>query len=66
MIFKEYDLPKQQKVTKNYKLSQRYFEHKSTFKPYNKPDDQIQYMHTESNHPPNFMKYMFASIENGL
>ena len=23
-----------------------------TFRPYHKPDDQIQYIHTESNHPP--------------
>ena len=24
-----------------------------TFRPYHKPNDQIQYIYTESNHPPN-------------
>ena len=28
-----------------------------TFRPYHKPDDQIQYIHTESNHPPPPPKY---------
>ena len=33
-----------------------------TFRPYHKPDDQIQYMHTESNHPPslNIIKHIPA------
>ena len=34
-----------------------------TFRPYHKPDDQIQYRHTESNYPPNFVKHIPASIE---
>ena len=37
-----------------------------TFKPYHKPDDQIQYIHTESNHPPNIIKHLPTSIENRL
>ena len=31
-----------------------------------KPDDQIQYIHTESNHPPNIIKHIPASIETRL
>ena len=34
-----------------------------TFRPYNKPDDQIQYMHTKSNHSLNNIKHILASIE---
>ena len=37
-----------------------------TFRPYHKPNDQIQYIHTESNHPPNIIKHIPASIENRL
>ena len=37
-----------------------------TFRPYHKPNDQIQYIHTESNHPPNIIKQIPASIENCL
>ena len=37
-----------------------------TFRPYHKPDDQIQYIHTESNHPPNIIKHIPASIETRL
>ena len=29
-----------------------------TFRPYHKPDDHIQYIHTESNHPPNIVKHI--------
>ena len=35
-----------------------------TFRPYHKPVDQIQYIHTESNHPPDIIKHVPASIEN--
>ena len=37
-----------------------------TFRPYHKPDNQIQYIHTESNHPPNIIKHIPASIETRL
>ena len=37
-----------------------------TFRPYQKPNDQIQYIHTESNYPPNIIKHIPASIENRL
>ena len=36
------------------------------FIPYHKPDDQIQYMFTESNHPPNTIKHTAASVETSL
>ena len=34
--------------------------------PYHKPGDQMQYRHTESNHPPNITKHIRASIETRL
>ena len=42
-----------------------------TFRPYHKPDDQIHYIYTESNHPPpppppNIVKHIPASIESRL
>ena len=37
-----------------------------TFRSYHKPDDQIQYIHTESNHPPNIIKHIPAYIETRL
>ena len=37
-----------------------------TFRPYHKPGDQMQYIHTESNHPPNIIKHIPASIETRL
>ena len=37
-----------------------------TFRPYRKPGDQMQYIHTESNHPPNITKHIPASIETRL
>ena len=37
-----------------------------TFRPYHKPNDKIQYIHTESNHPPNIIKHIPASIESCL
>ena len=35
-----------------------------SFGPYHKPDDIIQYNKKESNHPPNLIKYLPASISN--
>ena len=64
-LFKEYDLEiaaeSKQKiviylgVTLNLK--------DGTFRPDHKPGDQMQYIHTESNHPPNIIKHIPASIE---
>ena len=31
-----------------------------TFRPYHKPGDQMQYIHTESNQPPNIVKHIPA------
>ena len=33
----------------------------STFRPYHKSGDHMQYIHTESNHPPNIVKHIPAS-----
>ena len=33
---------------------------------YHKPSDQMQYIHTESNHSPNIIKHIPASIETCL
>ena len=53
-LFKEYDLEitaeSNLKIV-NY-LDVTFNVKDSTFRPYHKPDDQIQYIHTESNHPP--------------
>ena len=37
-----------------------------SFKPYHKPDDIIQYINEESNHPPSIIKHLPASIEKWL
>lgn len=37
-----------------------------TFKPYSKPDNIIQYIHTQSNHPPNVIKQIPITIEQRL
>ena len=34
-----------------------------SFKPYHKPDDIIQYINKESNHPPSITEHLPASIE---
>ena len=71
-LFKEYDLEiiaesnqnfvNYQDVTLNLK--------DSTLRPYHKPDDQMQYIHTESNHPPprpqNIIKDIPAFIKTRL
>ena len=36
------------------------------FRPYNKPDDIIQYINKESNHRPNTIKHQPISIEKRL
>ena len=38
----------------------------SSFKPYHKPDDIIQYIVKESNHPPSIIKHLAVSIEKRL
>ena len=37
-----------------------------SFKPYHKPDDIIQYINKESNHPPSIIEHLPASTENRL
>ena len=37
-----------------------------SFKPYHKPDDIIQYINKESNHPPSIIEHLAASIEKRL
>ena len=37
-----------------------------SFKPYHKPDDIIQYINKESNHPPSIIEHLLASIEKRL
>ena len=37
-----------------------------SFKPYHKPDDIIQYINEEFNHPPSIIKHLPASIEKRL
>ena len=71
-LFKEYDLEitaeSNLKIV-NY-LDVTFNLKNGTFRPYQKPDDQIQYIHTESNHPsslpPNINKHIPASIETLL
>ena len=37
-----------------------------TYKPFQKPDNILQYIHTESNHPPNIIKQIPKIIETRL
>ena len=37
-----------------------------TYKPYQKPDNIIQYIHVEFNHPPNIIKEIPKTIEERL
>ena len=37
-----------------------------SFKPYHKPEDIIQYINKESNHPPSIIEHLPASIEKRL
>ena len=67
-LFKEYDLEitaESNQKTVNY-LDITLNLKDGTFRPYHKPDDQIRYIHTESNHPPNIIKHIPASIETRL
>ena len=67
-LFKEYDIEmtaeSNQKIV-NY-LDVTLHLKDGTFRFYHKPDDQIQYMHTESNHPRNIIKHIPAYIETRL
>ena len=38
----------------------------NTFRPYKKPNDQLQYVHTSSNHPANILKQLPISINERL
>ena len=38
----------------------------SSFKPYHKRDDSIQYINKESNHPLNFIKHLPTSVKKRL
>ena len=63
-LFQEYDLvitaESNQKIV-NY-LDVTLNLQDGTFKPYHKPGDQMRYIHMESNHPPNIIKHIPASI----
>ena len=62
ILFQEYDLEitaKSKKKIVNY-LDVTLNLKDDTFRPYHKPDDQIQYIHTESNQPPNTIKHMLT------
>ena len=37
-----------------------------TYRPYQKPDNIIQYIHVKSNHPPNIIKQIPKTIEKRL
>ena len=67
-LFKEYDLERtaesNQKIA-NY-LDETLNLQDDTFRPYHKPDDQTEYIHTESNHTPNIIKHIPASVETRL
>ena len=64
-LFKEYDLEitaeSNQKIVNYLDVTLNLKD--GTFRPYHKPDDQMQYIHTESDHPPNVIKHIPASIE---
>ena len=67
-LFKEYDL---EIIAKSNQKIVNYLDvilnlKDGTFRPYHKPDDQMPYIHTESNHPPNIIKHIPASIETRL
>ena len=38
----------------------------ATYRPYKKPNDNLQYIHTSSNHPPNIFKQLPDSIRERL
>lgn len=56
---KEYGLEKQQKVSKNCKYLGVTLNLKDvTFRLHQKPNEQIQYIHTELKHPPKIINYI--------
>ena len=67
-LLKEYDLEitseSNQKIVNYLDVSLKSKD--GTFRPDHKPGDQMQYIHTESNHPPNIIKHIPASIETRL
>ena len=67
-LFKEYDLEiiaeSNQKIVNYLDVTLNLKD--GTFRPYHKPGDQMQYIHTESNHPSNIIKHIPASIESRL
>ena len=67
-LFKEYDLEiiaeSNQKIVNYLDVTLNLKD--GTFRPYHKPSDQMQYIHMESNHPPNIIKHIPASIETRL
>ena len=68
ILFKKYDLEikaeSNQKIV-NY-LNVTLNLKNGTLRPYHIPGDQMQYIHTESNHPQNFIKHIPASIDSRL
>ena len=67
-LFKEYDLEmtaeSNQKIVSYLDVTLNLKD--GTFRFYHKPDDQIQYMQTESNHPRNIINHIPAYIETRL
>ena len=67
-LFKEYDLEitaeSKQKIFNYLDVMSNLKD--STFGLYHESNDQIQYTHRESNHPPNIIKHIPATIENHL
>ena len=67
-LFKEYDLEiiakSNQKIVNYLDITLNLKD--GTFRLYHKPSDQMQCIHTESNHPLNNIKHMPASIETCL
>ena len=67
-LFKEYDLEiiaeSNQKIVNYLDVTLNLKD--GTFRPYHKPGDQMWYIHMESNHPPNIIKHIPASIETRL
>ena len=55
-----------QKVFKNNDLDVTFNLNGGTYRPYQKPDNMIQYIHMESNHPPNIIKQIPKKIEKCL
>ena len=67
-LFKEYDLEitaeSNQQIVNYLDITLNLKD--ETFRPYHKLGDRMLYIHTESNHPPNIIKHIPASIETRL